>query len=60
MDIRGALETEVDMARRTDYGMRNEIRMLLQTPVGMPLTVLTIWQINDGTDVPRLITLHPD
>jgi len=59
-DIRGALETEVDMARTTEYGMRYEIRMMLQTPVGMPLTVRTIWQIDNGTDVPRLITLYPD
>ena len=60
VDIRGALESEVDLARRTEYGMRYEIRMMLQTPVGMPLTVRTIWQIDDGTDVPRLITLYPD
>ena len=59
-DIRGALKTEVDLVRTTEYGMRYEIRMTLQTPLGMPLTVLTIWQIDDGTDVPRLITLYPD
>jgi hypothetical protein len=60
VDIRGALETEVDMTRTTEYGMRYEIRMMLQTPLGMPLTVRTIWQIDRGTDVPRLITLYPD
>jgi hypothetical protein len=59
-DIRGALETEVDWVRTTEYGIRYEIRMTLQSPLGMPLTVRTIWQIDDGTVVPRLITLYPD
>jgi hypothetical protein len=59
-DIRGALETEVDVVKRTEYGMRYEIRLVLQTPIRMPLIVRTIWQIDDGTDVPRLITLYPD
>jgi hypothetical protein len=59
-DIRSCLGTEVDFMRTTEYGARYEIRMTLQTPLGVPLTVRTIWQIDDGTDVPRLITLYPD
>ncbi len=59
-DIRGGLGAEVDVVRTTEYGTRYEIRMTLQTPLGSPLTVRTIWQIDDGTDVPRLITLYPD
>jgi uncharacterized protein DUF6883 len=59
-DIRSRLETEVDVIRTTEYGTRYEIHMALQTPLGASLTVRTIWQIDDGTDVPRLITLYPD
>jgi hypothetical protein len=59
-DIRGGLNTEVALVRSTGYGIRYEIRMTLQTPLGIPLTVRTIWQIDDGTTVPRLITLYPD
>ena len=59
-DIRCGLDAEVDLVRPTGYGTRYEIRMTLQTPRGMPLTVRTIWQINDGREVPRLITLYPD
>jgi hypothetical protein len=59
-DIRSGLETEVDVVRTTEYGTRYDIRMTLQTPLGLPLTVRTIWQIDDGTDVPRLLTLYPD
>jgi hypothetical protein len=59
-DIRSGLETEVDVMRTTEYGTRYEIRMTLQTPRGLPLTLRTIWQIDGGTDVPRLITLYPD
>jgi hypothetical protein len=60
VDIRSGLGAEVDVVRTTEYGTRYEIRMTLQTPVGLPLTMRTIWQIDDGTDVPRLITLYPD
>jgi len=59
-DIRGGLETEVDIVRPTEYGTRYEIRMTLQTPLGVPFTVRIIWQIDDGSEVPRLITLYPD
>jgi hypothetical protein len=59
-DIRNGLGAEVDVVRTTAYGTRYEICMTLQTPLGVPLTVRTIWQIDDGTDVPRLITLYPD
>ena len=59
-DIRSQLETEVDLVRSTEYGMRYEIRMTLPTPSDTPLTVRTIWQIDQGTDIPRLITLYPD
>lgn len=59
-DIREQLDEETDVVRVTDYGMRYEIPMTLPTPIGTPLTVRTIWQIDDGTDFPRLITLYPD
>jgi hypothetical protein len=59
-DIRSGLETEVDVVRTTEYGMRYDIRMTLQAPLGVPLRLRTIWQIDDGTNVPQLMTLYPD
>jgi hypothetical protein len=59
-DIRRGLKAEVALERPTDYGRRYAIRMTLQTPSGEPLTVRTIWQIDIGTEVPRLLTLYPD
>jgi hypothetical protein len=38
-DIRSGLEMEVDVVRTTEYGTRYEIRMTLQTPLGIPLTL---------------------
>ncbi|WP_371260403.1 hypothetical protein [Anabaena sp. 90] len=32
----------------------------LLTPINRPLLVKTVWQIDTGTDFPRLITLFPD
>jgi hypothetical protein len=48
VDIRSGLETEADVVRTTEYGTRYEIRMTLQTPLGVPVTLQTIWQIDDG------------
>ncbi|MBI3245190.1 MAG: hypothetical protein HYZ50_01645 [Deltaproteobacteria bacterium] len=54
------LLAEVEVVRQTPYGTRYEIRAPLQTPSGRTLMVRTIWQIDEGTDFPRLITLFPD
>jgi len=54
------LTADVDAKRRTPYGMRYEIHAPLQTPSGRELMVRTIWQIDDGTEFPRLITVIPD
>ena len=59
-DIRSGLDAEVDLVRPTGYGTRYEIRMTLQTPRGVPLIVRTIWQIDNGRERSRLITLYPD
>jgi hypothetical protein len=54
------LNQDVEVRRQTLYGMRYEICAPLETPEGRPLTLRTIWQIDVGTDFPRLITLFPD
>ena len=54
------LESEVDTVRETPYGTRYEIHAILKTPSGRTLNVRTIWQIDQGTGFPRLITLYPD
>jgi hypothetical protein len=53
------LNAEVSEVRQTMYGMRYEIRAPLQTPNGRILEIRTIWQIDAGTNVPRLITIIP-
>lgn len=59
-DIRAQIETEVEAMRLTSYGIRYAVRMTLETPSNRPLTVRTVWQVDEGTDCPRLITLYPD
>ena len=54
------LEADVDVIRVTPYGERYEISASLQTPSGESLHVRTVWQIDLGQDLPRLITLVPD
>ena len=54
------LTQDVTVIKETDYGTRYEISTSLMTPVERPLVVKTVWQIDIGTDIPRLITLVPD
>ncbi|HSZ57198.1 MAG TPA: hypothetical protein VK797_16135 [Tepidisphaeraceae bacterium] len=41
------------------YGRRYEIRAPLATPSGRRVVFESVWQIDNGTDVPRLITMYP-
>jgi hypothetical protein len=61
LDIRKFHLTEdVKLIKETAYGTRYEISANLITPINIPLLVKTVWQIDTGTDFPRLITLFPD
>lgn len=50
----------VTVTRPTPHGMRYTVRGLLRTPNGRTRLVRTVWQVDTGTDFPRLITAHPD
>jgi hypothetical protein len=54
------LTQDVNAIKETNYGTRYEISTSLMTPIDRPLVVKTVWQIDIGTDIPRLITLVPD
>lgn len=41
------------------YGTRFEISAPLAAPSGRRILVQSVWQIDKGTDLPRLITLYP-
>ena len=41
------------------YGQRFEIRAPLATPSGRRIVFQSVWQIDKGADLPRLITLYP-
>lgn len=47
------------VARENPYGKRFDIRATLATPSGRRILFQSVWQIDKGTDVPRLITLYP-
>ncbi len=60
-DIRAYhLTAEVTLTKETPYGMRYTVIGPLVTPAGRQLSIRTIWQIDKGTDFPRLITLIPN
>lgn len=54
------LTVDVASTTQTDYGPRFEIVAPLQGPSGKRVVFRSIWQIDIGTDTPRLITMYPE
>jgi hypothetical protein len=54
------LVADVNVVKETAYGMRYEVSVNMLTPIDRQLFVKTVWQIDTGTNFPRLITLVPD
>jgi hypothetical protein len=52
------LTRDAAIGRRTFDGQTYVITARLQGPSGSA-TILSVWQIDDGTEVPRLITAYP-
>jgi hypothetical protein len=60
-DIRTChLAAEVASEADSDYGRRYEIVAPLPGPSGRAVTFRSVWQIDAGTDYPRLITMYPE
>lgn len=45
---------------QTEYGVRFEILAPIRAPNGRSIPFWTIWQIDTGRDVPRLITMYAE
>jgi hypothetical protein len=54
------LSADVVGTMNTDYGMRYEIVAPLQGPSAPAVIFRSVWQIDTGTEVPRLITMYPE
>ena len=53
------LTSDVTNVSDTEYGVRFEIVATILTPSGAHCDFCSVWQIDEGADVPRLITLYP-
>jgi hypothetical protein len=54
------LTAQADCERDTAYGKRYEIVAPLPGKLSHSIVFRSIWQIDIGTDYPRLITMHPE
>jgi hypothetical protein len=54
-----ARANEVARQKETPFGPRFEVEGALQTPSGAMPRVLSVWQLDEGEDSPRLITVYP-
>jgi hypothetical protein len=60
-DIRGQhLAVDVDRVTNSAYGTRYEIVGPLVGPAATSVIFRSVWQIDVGTQVPRLITMYPE
>ena len=53
------IRNEVINTESTAYGMKYVIEGDIETPNGIPLYVRSVWQIDWGTESPRLVTAYP-
>ncbi len=54
------LTADVHGVADTEYGPRYEIVAPLTGPAGLAVIFRSVWQIDTGTDAPRLITMFPE
>jgi hypothetical protein len=54
------LTQDAQQVAASEFGVRYEIRAPITTPSGRSLRMCSIWQIDTGSDVPRLITMFPE
>jgi hypothetical protein len=54
------LARDFALIKETRYGQRFEISTPLATPSGRRIVVRSVWQIDTGTQLPRLLTLYPE
>ena len=60
-DIRAHhLNADIECEADTEYGRRYEIVAALPGSHGQAAVFRSIWQIDAGTDQPRLITMYPE
>lgn len=60
-DIRAVhLPADVSGSKESDYGTAYSIIAPLTGPGGRTVIFHSVWQIDVGTDVPRLITMYPE
>ena len=59
-DIRAQhVPADVELTADSDYGTRYEIAAPLTGPSGRTVVFRSVWQIDLGSDRPRLITMYP-
>ncbi|MDP4199721.1 MAG: hypothetical protein Q8922_03860 [Bacteroidota bacterium] len=54
-----AQENPVTQSSETVHGMKFVVEGRLRTPNGLPLSLRTIWMIDRGGTIPRLISAYP-
>jgi hypothetical protein len=54
------LRSEILGQSQNDYGQCYEIVAPLHSPSGRAIPFRSVWQIDTGTDCPRLITMYPE
>jgi hypothetical protein len=50
---------EVELGDVTRYGQKYAVRGILQGPAGRSASVVSIWIVLQGEDIPRLVTAYP-
>ncbi len=59
-DLRAlALAAEATLGKQTKYGQKYEVHGTLSGPSGRSASIVTVWIVRGGEDVPRFVTALP-
>jgi hypothetical protein len=58
-DIRSLLENDVEFGEQTDFGQKFEVKGRIIGPAGKTASIVTVWIVLKGENVPRFVTAFP-
>lgn len=58
--LKVVMTCDVQEVKKSSYGAKYVVDGLIDSPTGRPARIRTVWIIEDGKDIARLVTAHPN
>jgi hypothetical protein len=57
--IQHSMNREIEQTKYSYFGVKYELKCIMQTPDGRNPCIITVWIIENGEESPKLITAYP-